>query len=143
MFIGDYTGKVDAKGRMIIPSQFRKNCNEGETFVVKQSIYDKSLDLFPAEAWKEEVARFTEKLNRYNRYHDKLIREYYRGTAEVSLDSSGRILLSQRLLDYAGIIKEVVVAGVGEKIVIWDKQSYDATEMTQEEFEDLIAKELG
>lgn len=143
MFVGDYTGKIDAKGRMIVPSQFRKYCDEGETFVVKQSIYDKALDLYAGQDWKEEVCRFTEKLNRYNPTHSALLREYYRGTAEVVLDGSGRILIPKRLLDFAGISKAVVVAGAGDKMVIWDEQTYKATEMTQEAFEDLVAKELA
>lgn len=143
MFIGDYTGKIDAKGRLIVPSQFRKYCQEDETFVVKQNIYDKALDLYSGKAWKEEVTRFTEKLNPYNRAHAVLLREYYRGTAEVCLDGSGRILIPKRLLEFAGIAKMVIIAGVGEKIVIWGEESYRATEMTQEDFEDLVAKELG
>lgn len=143
MLIGDYTGKIDAKGRMIVPSQFRKNCEEDETFVVKRNIYDKALDLYPGKAWKEEVVRFTEKLNPYNRTHAALLREYYRGTAEVVLDASGRILLPKRLLEFAGITKAVVIAGAGDKMVIWDEEAYRATTMTQEAFEDLVAKELG
>lgn len=143
MFVGDYAGKIDAKGRMIVPSQFRKNCEEGASFVLKQNVYDKALDLYPGKSWKEEVARFTENLNSYNRTHAKLIREYYRGTAEVTLDGSGRILLPKRLLDFAGITKAVIVAGVGEKMTIWDEQAYDATAMEQEDFEELVAKTLG
>lgn len=143
MFIGDYSGKIDAKGRLIIPSQFRKNWEGEEAFVVKQNIYDKALDLYPANAWKEEVARFTEKLNPYNRAHAALIREYYRGTAEVFFDNSGRVLIPKRLLDFVGITKEVIVVGVGEKIMIWDKQEYEKSAMTQDSFEDLVAKELG
>lgn len=143
MFIGDYTGKIDAKGRMIVPSQFRRHCEETETFVVKQNIYDKALDLYSGKAWKEELARFTEKLNPYNRSHAALLREYYRGTAEVGLDSSGRILIPKRLLGFAGITKTVIVAGAGDRIVIWDEAAYQATEMTQETFENLVAKELG
>lgn len=143
MLIGDYTGKIDAKGRMIVPSQFRKNCAEDEIFVLKRNVYDKALDLYPAVAWKEEVARFSEKLNPYNRTHAALLREYYRGTAEVVLDGSGRILLPKRLLEFAGITKSVVVAGAGDKMVIWDEEAYEAATMPQDVFEDLVAKELG
>lgn len=143
MFIGDYTGNVDAKARVIIPSQFRKNCKGTELFVIKRNVYEKALDLYPLEAWKEEVARFTAKLNPYNRLHTTLIREFYRGVAEVSLDSSGRILLPKRLMEYASIEKKVIVAGVGDKITIWDEATYEAQELSQDAFEDLLSKELG
>ncbi len=104
MFVGDYSGKIDVKGRMIIPSQFRKNCVGVEQFVVKRSIYDKvkrsiydkALDVFPVTTWDEEVARLRERLNPYNPKHSALLREFYRGTAEVALDSAGRVLLPKR-----------------------------------------------
>lgn len=143
MFIGDYTGKVDAKARIIIPSQFRKNCKGTESFVIKRNVYEKALDLYPLEAWKEEVTRFTAKLNSYNRLHTTLIHEFYRGVAEVSLDASGRILLPKRLMEYASIKKEVIMVGVGDKIIIWDEAIYEAQELSQDAFEDLLSKELG
>ncbi len=143
MFVGDYSGKIDAKGRMIIPSQFRKNCAGVESFVIKKNIYDKALDVFPVTTWNEEVSRFRERLNPYNPKHAALLREFYRGTAEVSLDGSGRVLIPRRLLDFVNISKSVVIVGVGEKMVIWDEEIYESTQMSQGDFEKLVAEELG
>ncbi len=143
MFVGDYSGKIDAKGRVIIPSQFRKNCGGVEQFVVKRSIYDKALDVFPVTTWNEEVARLREKLNPYNPKHSALLREFYRGTAEVALDSAGRVLLPKRLLESVGISRSVVIVGVGEKMVIWDENIYEQSMMSQEDFEKLVTEELG
>ncbi len=143
MFVGDYLGKIDAKSRLIIPSQFRKNCEGEDTFVVKRNIYDKALDVFPAKTWGEEVARFRERLNAYNPKHSALLREFYRGTAELTLDGAGRILMPKRLLESVGISKSVVVVGVGEKMVIWDEETYENSAMSQDDFEKLVMEELG
>ncbi len=143
MFVGDYSGKIDAKGRMIIPSQFRKNCLEEVSFILKRSIYDKSLDLYTGEAWKAEAKRLGEMLNSYNREHAALLREYYRGAVELNLDASGRILLPKRLLDFAEITKEVVIVGVGEKMVVWSEQNYESIAVAQGDFEELVGKILG
>lgn len=143
MFIGDYSGKVDVKGRMIIPSQFRKNCKGGERFVLKQNVFSQALDLYPYEEWAEELVRFKERLNFYNPAHSKLLIEYCRGVAEILLDKSGRILLPKRMVEYAGIEKCVVVVGAVEKIMIWDEKTYEAEQLSQTDFENLLVKTLG
>lgn len=143
MFIGDYSGKIDAKGRVIIPAQFRRNCEGGERFVLKRNVYDKALDLYLYRAWVEELERFQSRLNPYNRMHNTLLREYCRGTAEVALDASGRILLPKKLLAYAEVEREVVIAGLGDKMVVWSEAVYEKMALSQDEFEENFAKTLG
>lgn len=143
MFIGDYNGNMDAKGRLIIPSQFRKNCEGELRFILKKNIYDQALDLYPYKSWINEMETFRSKLNLYDKTHNTLLREYCRGTAEVSIDRSGRILLPKTLIEYAQIDKKVIIAGAGDKIVIWSKVIYESVALPQNDFEEILAKTLG
>ena len=60
------------------------------------------------------------------------MREFYRSAAEVELDSNGRMLIPKRLVEMAGLVKELVFIGIGDKIEIWDKDKYQTTNMSQE-----------
>ncbi len=143
MFVGDYTGKIDGKGRLLIPAQLRKNCVGVEGFVVKKSFYSNSLELFPFEAWKKEVEEIKAKINRRNPQEGALLREIYRGIVEVAFDSAGRVLLPKHLLDKVKIEKSVAVVGVDDRIEIWDEGEYERAAFSQEELEKLLAEKLG
>lgn len=144
-FIGDYTCKIDAKGRVLLPSAFKRQMpeNSKDSFVVKKDIYENCLILYTIDEWEKQNEVLRSKLNPYNKEHSKLLREYYRGTAEVALDSSNRLLLPKRLLDQAGIDKEICMSGQDKKIEIWSKEVYDSNGIDEDEFSSLAQKLLG
>ncbi len=144
-FIGDYTCKIDTKGRLVLPASLRKVLlAEGTSMlVVKKNVYEKCLDLFAQSEWEEQIARVKKRLNPYNREHAVLLREFFRGTAEVSMDSNGRLLLPKRLLDSVAITKEVVVAGQGGKMEIWDLDEYNKGALDEEAFMNTTSTILG
>lgn len=144
-FIGDYPCRLDAKGRVSIPSVFRKlfvKASENR-FVLRKNIYEKCLDLYPMEEWQRQLDLIRSRMNPYNRKHSEFLREFYRGTAEVEVDGNGRILIPSRLADYAGLQKEVVLAGQDGKIEIWNRDAYEKASLTDEEFMDLANDVLG
>lgn len=144
-FIGDYPCKVDSKGRILLPSALKKQMGDRvvDRFVIKKSIFDKSLILFPYEEWERQVANLRSKINPYNREHAAFLREFFKGTAEISLDNNNRLLIPKRLLEWANIKTEVILAGQDDKIVIWDKESYESHSLSDEAFASLAEKILG
>lgn len=144
-FIGDYICKIDPKGRVLLPSAFKKQMpdNSRDTFVLKKDIYEKCLILYTIDEWEKQNELLRKKLNPYNKEHSQLLRAYYRGTAEVTLDSSNRLLLPKRLLELAQIDKEICMSGQDKKIEIWSKELYDSIGIDEEEFGDLAEKILG
>jgi MraZ protein len=144
-FIGDYTCKIDPKGRVLLPSAFKKQMPEDsrDTFVIKKDIYEKCLIMYTIDEWEKQNTLLREKLNPYNKEHSQLLRAYYRGTAEVTLDASNRLLLPKRLLELAGIDKEICMSGQDKKIEIWSKEVYDSNGIDEEEFGLLAEKLLG
>ncbi|MBZ4675644.1 MAG: cell division protein MraZ [Anaerophaga sp.] len=143
-FIGDFECKTDAKGRIVFPSAFKKVLGEGDLrMIVRKDLFEPCLVLYPFSVWEEELARIRTGLNPYNREHNRFLRHFFRGSAEISLDGNGRFLIPKRLLEQAGIEREVVLLGVDRYIEIWDKGSYMDGSLSHKELGNLAEKILG
>lgn len=144
-FIGDYTCKLDAKGRIMFPSAFKKQMAAAseDRFVIKKEIFENCLVLYPIGEWERQNDIIRQKLNPYNKEHNRFLREFYKGSAELALDSNNRLLIPKRLLDLVNIEKDVILAGQDGKIEIWAKDSYEKTSMSGDEFASLANKILG
>ncbi len=127
MFMGEYDHSLDAKGRLIIPAKLREEL--GESFVVTKNL-DGCLDVYTGEGW----ANFVEKLGKLP-YIGKQAREVKRfflsGAGEMEPDKQGRIILPLKLREYAGIHKDVVLMGVGDRVEIWGKERWLAADSTE------------
>ena len=141
--LGEYECKIDAKGRMRLPTGLL-NQLEGEelVFVMNRGI-EKCLMLYPDSVWKEESERVN-KLNTYDKRNREFVRYFYRGAQKLEPDGADRILVPKRLLEYAGIKKEVILAGVNNKIEVWAKDGYDSMlDKEPNDFSDLAQLVLG
>ena len=138
-FIGDYTGKMDNKCRVVVPASFRKQMIAAglSVFVLRRSVFEKCIDMYPIDEWERMLAGIRAKLNLFNAKHVAFMREFCRGTLEVEMDANGRILLPRRLLDEVGIDKEMVFAGQDKMIQLWEVEEYDRVAVTSEELSDL------
>lgn len=125
--IGSYEVKADAKGRIMIPSDLKKQVqpilNEG--FILKRSIFQKCLELYPMSEWNKEAESLT-KLNRFVKENNDFIRAFMAGVRNVELDNAGRIQIPKDLVNYAGIKKELVISSSINRMEIWDKETYES-----------------
>jgi MraZ protein len=144
-FIGDYNCKLDSKGRITLPSAFKRQMKEGvqDGFVLKRDVFEKCLILYPMKEWERQNQIIRSKTNPYNKEHASFLRMFYSGTAEVISDANSRILLPKRLLEYAGIDGEVVLAGQFGKIEIWAAEHYDKVSRADNEFTAMAERILG
>jgi len=124
-FIGEFDCKLDAKGRLLLPASLRKQLDPAaeESFVMNRG-FEKCLVLYPKNDWKY-ISEDVNKLNQYVKKNREFIRYFFRGATELGLDGTGRLLFPKRLMEYAGIQKEVVLFAHGNRIEIWDKKAYD------------------
>jgi len=146
MFVGEYICKLDSKGRVLLPSALLRQMpiEDRERFVLKKDIYTKCLVLYPASEWDRQNSLLKKRLNPFNRKHAEFLREFYRGTAEVLLDGSNRMLIPRRLVEYMGEkSKELIFAGQDGKIEIWDKTAYDVAQTSDADFQQLADDILG
>jgi MraZ protein len=144
-FIGDYPCKVDAKGRIILPMAFKKQMPAAaqDHFVVRKDIFENCLVLYAIDDWNRQLEKIRKRINPYNREHNRFLRNFFKGTAELSLDSNNRMLIPKRLFDLIGAERDVVLAGQDGRIEIWSASVYDTIEMPAEDFANLAEKLMG
>ncbi|MCF8379749.1 MAG: division/cell wall cluster transcriptional repressor MraZ [Bacteroidales bacterium] len=144
-FIGDYTCKLDSKGRVALPAAFKRQMNQAidEGFVLKRDVFDKCLILYPMKEWERQNLLIRNRTNPYNKEHNRFLRMFFSGTAEVQADSSNRLLIPKRLMDFAGIGQEAVLAGQYGKIEIWSPDDYEGFTKADDDFASLAEKILG
>ena len=143
-FIGEFECKLDAKGRLMLPSSLRKQLDPAaqESFVMNRG-FEKCLVLYPKSDWKY-ISEEVNKLNQYVKKNREFTRYFYRGATELGLDGTGRLLFPKRLLEYAGVTKEVVLFAHGNKIEVWDKAVYDGLlDDEPDEFANLAEEVMG
>ncbi|MDO8601953.1 MAG: division/cell wall cluster transcriptional repressor MraZ [bacterium] len=138
MFIGEYKHSIDEKGRMAIPAKFRSALNQAA--VITRGL-DHCLYIYTAgewERWSEKV-RALPQTKADNRAFQRLM---LAGAVDVELDSQGRVLIPEYLRTYAGITKQTIVAGVYDRLEIWDEAKWQEYKTKTEASSDEIAEKL-
>ncbi|CDM68769.1 Protein MraZ [Clostridium bornimense] len=141
MFIGEYGHAIDAKNRIILPSKFREGL--GDSCIMTKGL-DGCLYVYPRNEW----AILEEKLKSLpltSKDARAFVRFFFSGANEMTFDKQGRTLIPQNLMQYAGIVKEVVSIGVSNRIEIWSKEkwnSYTESDINMDEIGEKMS-ELG
>ncbi len=122
--LGEYEVSVDAKSRFLVPAGFRKQLPEGDgvSFVINRG-FENCLALYPISIWK----MLSEKINRLNDFNPQVRtfkRLFLNGATRLDIDTAGRLLLPKPLQEYAGIKKDMVFSAQGNKVELWDKDTY-------------------
>jgi len=127
-FIGDYTAKTDAKGRVFLPATFRKCLGEaGETrLVLRADVFQKCLVLYPESVWNATLDELRTRLNAWNSKQQMMLRRFVADADIVELDSNGRFLISKVKMQYAGIAADVRFLAMDDRIEVWSKEILDA-----------------
>jgi len=138
MFFGEYQHALDAKGRMFVPAKFREEL--GEKFIVTIGL-DRCLFVFPAETfliYKEKL----DAISLANRDARNFTRFFFAGAAECELDKQGRIMLPQKLRDYAHLDKEVTVVGVSGRVELWNTEDWEKEHSIENFSPDELAEKM-
>ena len=92
--IGTYECKIDVKGRLLIPSAFKKQLAPVivKGFVLKRAVFQNCLELYPLEEW-EDLIKKVNSLNRFKKKNNDFIRRFTAGVKFIELDNNGRLLI--------------------------------------------------
>ncbi len=144
-FIGDFVCKADAKGRIVLPSLFKKvmNAMEENRFVVRKDLYTNCLLVYPYPDWEQHVEDIRSKVNMYDRNDNMFYRQYIRAAAVVAFDANGRLLVPKRIMEKIDMPKEVVLVGVDNKLEMWCKVEFEGGSKSDEELGDMMQSILG
>lgn len=144
MFKGRYLHTLDSKGRLSIPSKFRDVLAEHQEDVLILTNFDSCLLGFTQEEWRH----LEEKIGGQSMFSTMLrqdmrafVRYFFSGASECPIDRQGRILIPPALREFAGLEKDVVLAGLANRLEIWSRKRWDdfLTE-SQQNFEQIAEK---
>ena len=143
--IGTYECKIDVKGRLLIPSAFKKQLAPviPKGFVLKRAVFQNCLELYPLEQW-EELIKKVNSLNRFKKKNNDFIRRFTAGVKFIELDGNGRLLIPRDLIEFSNIKREVTLSTSVNIIEIWDKSSYEkAIADSRDDFAQLAEEVMG
>ncbi len=139
MFIGEYDHTLDEKKRVSLPKAFRSQL--GKRMVLARGL-DNCLSLYSKVAWE----RMAEKLQELS-YAQADARGFNRfilsGAVEVEADGAGRILIPEHHKEFAGLQKNVIFAGVSDRVEVWDQAKWKTYKARIEKQADALAEKLG
>lgn len=142
--IGTYECKVDAKGRLMLPSALKKQMQSvlGDALVLKRSLFQHCIEMHPMNEWDKMMQKINS-INRFKKKNNDFIRKFMAGVKMVEVDSNARLLIPKELIQFAGISKEIVLTSNVNMVEIWDKQRYEDAINQVEDFAELAEEVMG
>jgi MraZ protein len=144
-FIGKYEAKADVKGRIFIPSAYRKLLpdNEKERVVLRKDAENDCLVLFPEQVWNEKVEDFKSKLDEWNPIDQLLLMQFVSDAEWLDIDSQGRVLISKKNLQAIGVENaEVLFVGMIDRFAVWSKTRYEKAKLPTADFAALLKERM-
>lgn len=126
-FLGKIEAKIDAKGRVFVPSVFRKVFSEEdrERIVVRMEADEKYLVVYPESVWNKQVLDLQSKLNEWDPEDQMLLMQFVGDAEMLEFDAQGRVLLPKRLQVRLGGDSELIFVGMVDRFALWSKSMYE------------------
>ena len=144
-FLGNIEAKIDAKGRVFLPSVFRKvlQASGEENMVLRKDVFQSCLVLYPESVWNEQMDALRQRLSRWNAAHQQIFRQFVHDLEILTLDGNGRFLIPKRYLKKAEIEQTVRFIGMGDTIEIWSAANTENPFMEPEAFGKALEKVMS
>jgi len=144
-FIGKYEAKADIKGRIFIPSAYRKLLPDGERerIVMRKDAENDCMILFPEHVWTKKVEDFKSKLDEWNPHDQLLLMQFVSDAEWLDIDSQGRVLISKKNLQTIGIENsEVLFVGMIDRFAVWSKSRYEQVKISPADFAAMLKEKM-
>lgn len=133
-FTGKIEARMDAKGRLFFPAEFRRQFDDAEQrFILKRDAYEPCLVVYPYEAWENEVGELRQHLNHWDPQEAMVLRQFMADVEVFMLDAAGRFIVPKRFQPLCGEARKVAFLGLGDRIELWPA-SEATTFMPAEDF---------
>ncbi|MCX6787998.1 MAG: division/cell wall cluster transcriptional repressor MraZ [Candidatus Kaiserbacteria bacterium] len=139
MFLGEYLHTFDTKNRISVPSKFRKEL--GRVVVVTRGL-DHCLYVYSRKAWEKEARVYAAEVNG-SAARRGLARLFLAGSSEAEVDGSGRVLIPDHLKSFASIGEKAVIAGVADRVEIWEEEAWKKYTTEIERDANAFAEKVG
>jgi MraZ protein len=143
LFTGEYECKMDAKGRLTLPSKVKSKLPEvsGNQLILSLGL-EPCLVMYPLVEYRKIYSRIAS-MNEFNEEFRRLQRNFFRRIAEVELDGAGRLLIPKTMSKYARLEKELILVGMGNRMELWNAEVYEEFIISDNtEFSKLAQKHL-
>ena len=144
-FIGKYEAKADVKGRVFIPSVYRKVLPEAdrERLVMRRDTDNDCLILYPESVWNAKVEQLKSVLDEWNPDDQLLLMQFVSEAEWIDIDSQGRVLVSKRHLQEIGIEgSDMFFVGMIDRIALWGKSNYEKAGMSRQQVATLLKEKM-
>lgn len=128
VFVGNIDAKMDDKGRVFFPAQFRRALQrEGdEKLMIRRDIHENCLVLYPKSVWDAKLQELESSLKDWNQAQRMLVRQFVAAVDELPMDGNGRILIPKRQQQMVNLQGAVRFIGMNKTIELWSKAEADA-----------------
>lgn len=136
-FIGKYEAKADVKGRIFIPSAYRKLLPDGERekVVMRKDAENECMILYPEHVWNAKVEQLKATLDEWNPADQMLLMQFVADAEWLDIDSQGRVLIAKRHLQSISVENsELLFVGMIDRFAVWGKNRYEQSKMSQIDF---------
>ncbi len=123
-FVDEYERQLDERGRIILPSRLREDISG--TVYITQSTSENCLHLYTGAEWEKVAEKVNELPTATDRNAAAFVRLFFGKAASVTVDKQGRVPISKRLIEFAGLEKDVVLVGANTRLEIWSKEAWDS-----------------
>ncbi len=123
-FLGESEVSLDIRGRFLMPANIRKQIPEalGRKFIINRG-FEQCITIYTMDVW-QVVHDWVSRLNDFDDEERIFKRLFLNGASEVEMDSADRLLIPKNMMEYAGIVKDAVLTPQGNKLELWDKNTY-------------------
>lgn len=136
----------DEKGRVVLPADYKNEMGgsvPGGQLAVEKDPYEKCLNIYTMDEWEKRIVQVTSKLNRDNRQHSQILDIFYDNFKIIPVPESCRMNIPNDFLKKAGIKKEVMFTGQGNRIRLWDTVEYSTYTQSCPDYASLFDRIVG
>jgi MraZ protein len=144
-FIGKYEAKADVKGRVFIPSAYRKLLPEAdrERLVLRRDTDNDCLIVYPVSVWNEKVSRLKSVLDEWNPDDQLLLMQFVSEAEWLDIDSQGRVLIARRHLQEIGVeSSDMLFVGMIDRFALWGKPNYEKAGLSRQQVAGLLKDKM-
>lgn len=135
-FIGNISVRLDGKGRFFVPASYRKILLESGSnrLVMRRDTDNDCLVVYPEKVWNEHVEQLNNVLDEWNPEDQMLLMQFVAEASFLEMDSQGRVLLQKRELQQIGAENDLLIVGMMNRFVIWNKDVFESKMLKQSDF---------
>lgn len=132
-FVDEYERQLDERGRIIMPAKLREEMSG--TVYITQAPFDRCLHIYTEDEWNKIADKISQLPTATDRNAAAFVRLFFGKATSAQVDKQGRIQIAKRLMDYASLVKDVVIVGANTRLEIWDLNTWN-------EYQDSLADDI-